>query len=135
MGISAVLRPARAPVAPVQHPLDLAPPVQDLPAEYIVGKRAVAPVLAQCPAADLQQARHFLVAQIPVLFWQDRPVLGNAVKHHRQPVYTLVDGPHPRVVPRLQFVVHGFSVLVTQSFSFKSPAPCTGLPCACPRPW
>ena len=49
---SAALCPAGAPVAPVQYFFNLAPPVQDLPAEDIVWKRAVAPVLAQCPAAD-----------------------------------------------------------------------------------
>ena len=73
--ISATLHPARTPVAPVQHLPVLAPLVQDLPAKDIVGKRAVAPVLAQCPAADFQQVRHFLVAQISVLFWQNPPSL------------------------------------------------------------
>lgn len=72
---SAALCPAGAPVAPVQYFFNLAPPVQDLPAEDIVWKRAVAPVLAQCPATDLQQACHFPVTQIFILFWQNPPRL------------------------------------------------------------
>lgn len=72
---SAALCPAGAPVAPVQYFFNLAPPVQDLPAEDIVWKRAVAPVLAQCPATDLQQACHFPVTQIFILFWQIPPSL------------------------------------------------------------
>ncbi len=130
---SAALCPAGAPVAPVQYFFNLAPPVQDLPAEDIVWKRAVAPVLAQCPATDLQQACHFPVTQIFILFWQNPPVFGKAVDYHRQPVDALMNGLHPRIIPCLQFIIHDSSVLVTQSLSFRSPAPCSGLPCACPQ--
>ena len=80
--LTASPRLADTPVFPVQHLLDLAPFVQDLATEYIVRQRAVAPVLAQCPAADLQQACHFPVTQIFILFWQNPPVFGKAVDYH-----------------------------------------------------
>ena len=86
---SASPRLADTPIFPFQHLLDLAPLVQDLAAENVVRQRAVAPVLAQCPAADFQHTRHLLVAQVHVFFWRNPAISGDAVNHHRQPVDTL----------------------------------------------
>ena len=61
---SASPRLADTPIFPFQHLLDLAPLVQDLATKYIVRQRAVAPILAQCPAADFQHTRHLTVAQV-----------------------------------------------------------------------
>jgi len=102
---SASPRLAHTPVFPFQHLLDLAPLVQDLAAEDVVRQRAVAPVLSQCSAADFQHTSHLLVAQVHVFFWRNRAISENAVNHRRQPVDTLVDGLHPRVVFRLQFII------------------------------
>lgn len=74
--------------------------------KYIVRQRAVAPILAQCPAADFQHTRHLTVAQVHVFFWRNRAISENAVNHRRQPVDTLVDGLHPRIVFRFQFIKH-----------------------------
>ena len=67
---SASPRLADTPIFPFQHLLDLAPLVQDLATKYIVRQRAVAPILAQCPAADFQHTRHLTVAQVHVFFWR-----------------------------------------------------------------
>lgn len=103
---SASPRLADTPIFPFQHLLDLAPLVQDLATKYIVRQRAVAPILAQCPAADFQHTRHLTVAQVHVFFWRNRAISENAVNHRRQPVDTLVDGLHPRIVFRFQFIKH-----------------------------
>ena len=71
---SASPRLADTPIFPFQHLLDLAPLVQDLATKYIVRQRAVAPILAQCPAADFQHTRHLTVAQVHVFFWRNRAI-------------------------------------------------------------
>lgn len=70
---SASPRLADTPIFPFQHLLDLAPLVQDLATKYIVRQRAVAPILAQCPAADFQHTRHLTVAQVHVFFGGTAP--------------------------------------------------------------
>ena len=71
---SASPRLADTPIFPFQHLLDLAPLVQDLATKYIVRQRAVAPILAQCPAADFQHTHHLTVAQVHVFFWRNRAI-------------------------------------------------------------